>query len=136
MSDVFGIEKRREIMRAIRGKDTQPELAVRSLAHRLGFRFRLHRKDLPGKPDLVFPRLHKVIFVHGCFWHSHSCRRGRSTPTTNAKFWKAKRESNAVRDCRNLRALRRFGWKVLVVWECQIYKLGPLEKRLTTFLAK
>ncbi len=134
--DTLTAEQRSRVMSRIRGKDTQPELAVRSLAHRLGFRFRLNRKDLPGKPDLVFPRLRKVIFVHGCFWHTHSCRRGQSTPTTNAKFWKTKRQSNAVRDRSNLRALRRAGWKVLVVWECQIRKLGSLEKRLTTFLAK
>lgn len=134
--DTLSAKERSKVMSRIRGKDTQPELAVRSLAHRLGFRFRLHRKDLPGKPDLVFPRLRKVIFVHGCFWHSHSCRRGRSTPTTNAKFWKAKRESNAGRDRRNLRALRRAGWRVLVVWECQIRKLNTLEKRMAAFLAK
>ena len=134
--DTLTAEQRSRVMSRIRAKDTEPELAVRSLAHRLGFRFRLHRKDLPGKPDLVFPRLRKVIFVHGCFWHSHSCRRGQSTPTTNAKFWSTKRASNAVRDGRNLRALRRAGWRVLVVWECQVRKPQTLERRLATFLTK
>jgi DNA mismatch endonuclease (patch repair protein) len=136
MSDVFDVSKRREIMRAIRGKDTRVELAVRSLAHALGFRFRLHRKGLPGTPDLVFPRLRKVIFVHGCFWHLHSCNRGQSAPITNAEFWSAKRGSNALRDRRNILALRRLGWQVLVVWECQVRNPETLSRRLTAFLTK
>lgn len=106
-------------MAAIRGKDTKPELIVRSIAHRLGFRFRLHATDLPGKPDLVFRSRHAVVFVHGCYWHAHTCKRGRSTPATNAAFWRTKRSVNRARDRRARAALRRAGWRVLIVWECQ-----------------
>lgn len=93
-------------------------MIVRSLVHRMGFRFRLHRKDLPGKPDLVLPRLQKVIQVHGCFWHMHRCRYGKVVPKTNAEFWQAKRQGNVDRDRRNQRLLKRQGWDQLVIWEC------------------
>src|SRR5256885_6490816 len=101
-------------MRRIRNKDTSPELILRSIIHRLGYRFRLHRKDLPGKPDLVFPSRRKLIFVHGCFWHMHDCRYGRVTPATNAEVWQNKRLSNVARDVRHLKALRKDGWQVMV----------------------
>jgi DNA mismatch endonuclease (patch repair protein) len=120
-------------MRAIRSKDMQPELRVRSLVHRIGYRFRLHRRDLPGKPDLVFVGRHKIIFVHGCFWHSHGCKIAHS-PKSNVKYWKPKLERNSKRDEKNIQALRSDGWKVLVVWECQILNVTKLAKRLQTFL--
>src|SRR5438874_13798865 len=97
-------------MALIRSKDTGPEKIVRSVAHRLGYRFRLHGRSLPGSPDLIFPRYRKVIFVHGCFWHRHSCKRGRSSPSTRRAFWRAKLEGNAARDQKTLLKLRRLGW--------------------------
>jgi DNA mismatch endonuclease (patch repair protein) len=106
-------------MRAIRGKDTLPERTVRSLVHRLGYRFRLHRKDLPGKPDLVFPARRKVIFVHGCFWHSHDCKSGL-IPNSNQEFWLPKLAGNRLRDTRNIEALAEQGWKTLVIWQCEL----------------
>jgi len=121
-------------MARIRGKDTKPELIVRRLAHAAGYRYRLHRRDLPGCPDLVFPRYRKIIFVHGCFWHRHSCRKGRSTPRTRRRFWKKKFDENRERDRRNRRALRRQGWQVLVVWECQTKDPEKLLQRLHQFL--
>jgi len=122
-------------MAAIRGKDTKPELIVRSIAHRLGFRFRLHASGIPGKPDLVFRSRRAVVFVHGCYWHMHACKRGLSTPTTNAAFWHEKRDRNRVRDRRNIAALRRSGWRVLIVWECQAKNPMKLAERLSAFLA-
>ncbi len=136
MADVLTPEQRRRCMAAIKGKDTKPELVVRSMAHSLGYRFRLHRKDLPGKPDLVFPRLEKIILVHGCYWHTHNCRFGRVTPKTNAEFWRKKREGNVKRDHRNLAALRRGGWKVLIIWECQTHDKDRLARRIHSFLKK
>jgi DNA mismatch endonuclease (patch repair protein) len=121
-------------MSAIRGAHTKPEMIVRSLAHRLGYRFRLHRRDLPGKPDLVFPAQRKVIFVHGCFWHMHDCRYGSVTPATNAEFWQNKRMSNVERDARHLKSLRQDGWRVLIVWECETREPEKLERKLDKFL--
>ena len=118
MTDVHTTQQRSFNMSRIRGKDTKPEMLVRSLVHQMGYRFRLHRKDFPGKPDLVLPRHKKVIFVHGCFWHMHRCRYGRVVPKTNAEFWQNKRQGNVDRDRRNLRAMRNSGWQVLVIWEC------------------
>src|SRR6202011_1003364 len=106
-------------MRQIRSKNTTPELLLRRMLHRLGYRFRLHRRDLPGKPDLVFPSRRKVIFVHGCFWHMHNCRWGNVTPATNAEFWQTKRQANVHRDHQALQSLAAAGWKVFVVWECE-----------------
>src|SRR5690348_15456508 len=106
-------------MSRIRGKDTRPEILVRSLVHALGFRFRLHRRELPGVPDLVFASRRKVIFVNGCFWHMHRCRYGAVKPATNSEFWAEKRSANVKRDRKNLSALRRQGWSVMTVWECQ-----------------
>jgi len=109
-------------MSLIRGRDTKPELLVRSLLHRLGYRFRLHRKDLPGRPDIVLPRYQSAIFVHGCFWHLHSgCAAGR-LPTKNQEFWRAKLEGNRARDQRKEQRLRELGWTVIVLWECDIEK--------------
>jgi DNA mismatch endonuclease, patch repair protein len=107
-------------MRAVRGKNTAPELAIRRAAHGLGFRFRLHRQDLPGCPDMVFPRWKTAIFVNGCFWHGHrGCRRSK-LPTSNVEFWRAKLTANVVRDRKNYAALRNMGWHVEVVWQCDI----------------
>jgi len=118
MTDVHRCEQRSFNMSRIRGRDTKPELLVRSIVHQLGFRFRLHHRDLPGKPDLVLSRHRKIIFVHGCFWHMHRCRYGRVTPRTNAEFWQEKRQSTVARDRRNRQALRKQGWEILTVWEC------------------
>jgi DNA mismatch endonuclease (patch repair protein) len=125
-------------MARVRGKDTKPEMVVRRLVHAMGYRYRLHRKDLPGKPDLVFPRLRKIIQVHGCFWHQHpdpACRRAR-IPKTRREFWVPKLEGNARRDIENERALRELGWDVLVVWECETApsRREELARKLEEFL--
>jgi len=125
---------RSALMRRVRGRDTSPERAVRRAAHSLGYRFRLHRRDLPGTPDLVFPRLRKAIFVHGCFWHRHAGCRRTTTPKTRAAYWCEKFDQNIRRDRRNLAALRRLGWDVLVVWECETFDAPGLLARLTRFL--
>lgn len=134
MADVLTPEQRHRNMAAIKSKDTKPEMVVRKFAHSLGFRYRLHRKDLPGKPDLVFPRRRKVIFVHGCYWHTHNCKYGKVKPKTNTTFWQTKRESNVNRDKRNQRELKQLGWSVLVIWECQTKNPEILERILLTFL--
>ncbi len=134
MSDVLNDAQRRLCMSHIRGKDTKPEMVVRSIAHRMGFRFRLHVRGLPGTPDLVFPSRHKIILVHGCFWHMHHCRYGRVTPQTNRAFWERKRTGTVERDQRNSRMLREAGWDVLEVWECQTRQVDDLARRLETFL--
>lgn len=134
MADVMSPEQRSRCMSRIRSKDTKPEWMVRQTVHSLGFRYRLHRKDLPGKPDLVFPRLRKLIFVHGCFWHLHKCHLGRVKPVTNADFWEAKRNSNLHRDRRNIRLLKSHGWSVLVLWECQTKKPEWIRKIVSEFL--
>lgn len=134
MVDVHTKKQRSYNMSQIKCKNTKPEMIVRSIVHRMGYRYSLHRKDLPGKPDMVLTRHHKIIFVHGCFWHMHRCRYGRVVPKTNKKFWKSKREGNAVRDKRNLRRLCKDGWKVLIVWECQTRQFEKLAKKLEHFL--
>jgi DNA mismatch endonuclease (patch repair protein) len=120
-------------MRAIRSKDMLPELAVRSLAHKLGYRFRLHRKDLPGKPDLVFVSRRKVVFVHGCYWHSHGCRLAH-VPKSHQAYWVPKLARNRERDVEHLKALRAEGWGCLVVWECQLREMRRVRQRLSRFL--
>lgn len=129
-------EQRSRIMRAVKGADTTPELAVRRLVHGMGFRFRLHRKDLPGKPDLTFPRLRKVIFVHGCFWHGHDCARGARVPVQNRDYWTRKVARNVERDRDAQAALQRLGWKSLVVWECEIKDQDRLRRALRRFLGR
>src|SRR6267154_2436616 len=133
MVDVLTPQQRSFNMSRIRNRDTRPEMIVRSIVHRLGYRYRLHKSDLPGKPDVVLVRHRKIIDVHGCFFHMHGCRYGRVVPATNAKFWKAKRLSNVERDRRNLTALRRAGWRVMIVWECETRKLPKLSKRIEKF---
>lgn len=121
-------------MARVRSRDTKPEMTVRSLVHRLGYRYRLHRRDLPGAPDLVFPSRRKVIFVHGCFWHQHRCSAGNRRPKTRVNFWTAKLGANKVRDRRVIRKLKTMGWSVLVLWECQLRDERSLGRRLDDFL--
>lgn len=133
--DVFSSEKRSWIMRQVRGRDTKPEILVRSIVHRLGYRFRLHRKDLPGCPDIVLPRHKKVIFVHGCFWHGHpQCKRS-VRPTTNTDFWDKKLDLNIQRDERFQQELKEMGWGVLVVWQCETRDPENLIRKLERFLS-
>ena len=121
-------------MSKIRGRDTGPELVVRRTAHRMGFRFRLYRKDLPGTPDLVFPRHHLAVFVHGCFWHRHSGCRFAYSPKSRVEFWKEKFKQNVARDRRNQTALRDMGWRVLVIWGCETRNIKIVEDRLREWL--
>ena len=136
MTDVFSTSKRSEVMSRIRGKDTTPELQVRSVVHRLGYRFRLHVRDLPGSPDLVLPRLGTVIFVHGCFWHRHRGCRYATTPSTRRAFWQAKFDANVARDKRTAASLRHLGWSVITVWECQLRTPERVAARLERLLAE
>ena len=129
-------EIRRRTMQAVKSKDTGPELTVRSLVHGMGYRFRLHRKNLPGKPDLVFPRLRKVIFVHGCFWHGHDCTRGARVPVQNRVYWTKKIERNKVRDEDVQAALTAAGWEVFVLWECEIRDQEWMGRQLRKFLGR
>lgn len=121
-------------MRRIRKTDTAPEMTVRRLCHRLGYRYRLHRGDLPGTPDLVFPRLHKVIFVHGCFWHQHDCRLGRKQPSANPSYWLPKLARNVERDRQSRERLEQLGWDVLVIWECETRQPAHLPAVIAHFL--
>lgn len=134
MADVLTPQQRSYNMSRIRYRDTRPEMIVRSLVHRLGYRYRLHKSDLPGKPDVVLVRHNKIIDVYGCFFHMHNCKYGNVTPATNTKFWQAKRKSNVERDIRNQLFLKTLGWRVLIVWECETRNVERLEDRLTTFL--
>lgn len=129
MSESMSSEQRSRIMSRIRGKDTRPEIVVRRFLHANGYRFRLHRKDLPGTPDIVPSKYHTVVFVHGCFWHRHEDCHYTSTPKTNREFWEQKFEANKGRDERDIRLLEDMGWKVLVIWECEVKK-GPFQERL------
>ena len=133
MTDKLTPEKRSWNMSRIKGRDTAPELAVRKLLHAAGYRFRLHRKDLPGRPDIVLPKHKTVIFVHGCFWHSHGCK-DSGTPKTNTGFWASKLADNARRDIKNQTLLTQQGWNVQVIWECEIHKTMELLSSLKTAL--
>ncbi len=132
--DIVSSDRRSQLMSAIRGKDTKPELVVRRVAHRLGFRFRLHRRDLPGVPDLVFPRIRKIIFVHGCFWHRHRGCRFAYRPKSNKAFWQSKFAGNVVRDARALRELDALGWTTEVIWECETRDESGILNRISGFL--
>lgn len=125
--------KRSQIMRAVKCKDTAPEMVVHRLVHSLGYRYRLHRRDLPGKTDLVFGSRRKLIFVHGCFWHGHTCKRGNRQPKTNADYWKKKIQVNKERDKSTLEKLHAGGWETLVIWECET-RQETLRQRIDTFL--
>ena len=122
-------------MRCIRKKDTKPEMIVRKLVFGMGFRFRLHRRDLPGTPDIVFPSRRKAILVHGCFWHQHDCKLGRKQPRTNQKYWLPKLERNVARDEQARRDLAVLGWSTLVVWECEVRSGNLIFERIARFLA-
>lgn len=134
MTDVLTPEQRSFNMSRIKGRNTKPEMVVRSLVHGMGFRYRLHRKDLPGKPDLVFSSRMKIIFVHGCFWHMHDCPYGRVKPKTNSEFWESKRRGNVERDLKNITTLKEQGWQTLIVWECWTKDFDVLHKILNDFL--
>lgn len=125
---------RRRTMQAVRSTDTEPELAVRRIVFKLGYRYRLHRKDLPGKPDLAFIGRRKVVFVHGCFWHGHNCARGGRAPKTNAEYWCAKIARNKARDAANIAKLEADFWRVLVIWECELKDVLRLASKLDRFL--
>lgn len=122
-------------MARVRSADTGPEMIVRRLLHRLGFGYRLHRRDLPGRPDIAFIGRRKAIFVHGCFWHQHDCPRGSRRPRGNSSYWEKKLDRNVARDREALARLERLGWQSLVVWECEARELPALEDRLRSFLA-
>lgn len=136
MSDVLTAEQRRRNMSSVKGKNSRPEMLVRRHVHSLGFRFRLHRRNLPGCPDIILPRHKKIIFVHGCFWHVHKCKYGMVKPATNSEFWATKRRSNVLRDRKNLKLLTHQGWKVLVIWECETRDPKSLSTTIRRFLPK
>lgn len=134
MADVHTPEQRSFNMSRIRGRDTKPEMIVRSIVHGLGYRYRLHCRDLPGKPDLVLRKHKKIILIHGCFWHMHHCTYGMVVPKTNEEFWDNKRAGNRQRDKRISKALRKAGFQVLTVWECQTKKPEKVQRMLNRFL--
>ncbi len=135
MPDKFSSEKRSAVMARVRGRDTKPEIAVRRILHSLGYRFRLHRRDLPGNPDIVLPRHRKIIFVHGCFWHGHSGCARASRPATNVDFWNRKLDGNKQRDAQTLQKLGELGWDVLVVWQCRTKDAAALKESLRQFMS-
>ena len=132
--DNLTADQRSSTMKAIRSTDTKPELLVRRMVFSLGVRYRLHRRDLPGCPDIVMPARRKVIFVHGCFWHGHRCKRGHRVPKTNTAYWTEKIARNKNRDRLNRRVLGKSGWTVLVVWECQLVRPERVRERIVRFL--
>src|SRR5258708_3184714 len=132
--DRLSPERRSWNMGRIQGKDTRPEILVRSILHRLGFRFRLHTKDLPGRPDIVLRKFRSIVFVHGCFWHRHIGCKQCYSPKSNSAFWQAKFEGNIERDRRSTAALRAAGWRVIIVWECELKNLPKLASRLRRLL--
>lgn len=134
MVDVLTPAQRHTNMSRIRSADTKPEMVVRHLLHARGYRYRLHVRGLPGSPDLVFPRRRRIVFVNGCFWHSHSCRFGQVTPATNSEFWATKRAATVKRDQRKTEELAALGWGVMTVWECEIRRPDQLLRELERFL--
>jgi DNA mismatch endonuclease (patch repair protein) len=134
MADRLTEKQRSSLMSRIRTKHTEPELKVRSAAHGAGYRYALHRKDLPGNPDIVLPRFKSVVFVHGCFWHQHKGCRKSTLPTTRGEFWAAKLSRNVDRDTENELRLRRAGWRVLVIWECETKARQTITRKLKRFL--
>lgn len=134
MTDNLTVEQRSAQMSLIKSKDTKPELAVRRLVYSLGYRYRLHADELPGKPDIVFRPRRKAIFVHGCFWHGHECPRGQRMPKTNREYWHQKINKTILRDSENVERLQASDWQVMVVWECQLKDLGGLAEEIKGFL--
>lgn len=133
MVDVLTPEQRRLNMSRIRSKDTKPEMLIRRGLHARGLRYRLNDRTLPGRPDLVFPKYHTAVFIHGCFWHAHGCALSK-LPATRQDFWRTKLTANAVRDCKSVDALKAVGWRVLVIWECALR--GPLRQRESVVLER
>jgi len=129
--DNISASRRSWNMAQVKGKDTTPERQVRSILHSLGFRFRLHRRDLPGTPDIVLPKWKTIIFVHGCFWHRHPGCKKASIPTSNAAFWTAKFRRNKLRDKANVKRLTNLGWRVIIIWECELRQPGLVKRRLS-----
>lgn len=136
MSDVFSPDKRSAVMRRVKGRDTTPELKVRKALTRLGARYRLNRRDLPGSPDIVLPGRRLALFVHGCFWHGHDCARGARVPKANRDYWVAKVARNRARDAAAAEALAAAGWRVETIWECDLKDPAALETRLSGLLAQ
>ena len=134
MTDVYSPEKRSAVMRRVKGKDTSPELVVRKALTRLGARYRLHRKDLPGKPDIALPGRKLALFVHGCFWHGHDCARGSRVPKQNRDYWVGKVAKNVARDARSREALAALGWRVETIWECELKDRDGLAARVKAWL--
>ena len=133
MADLWTKEQRSRVMSRVKNKNTKPEVQVRSMLHRMGYRFRLHRRDLAGAPDIVLPRHRKAVFVHGCFWHNHDCPRGKR-PSTRTEFWNAKLDANIERDRANQEALEEKGWRVLTLWECEVKDPDYIQEKLRHFL--
>ena len=133
--DIWPKQKRSEVMSKIRGKNTKPEMILRSQLFNQGFRYRVHQKNLPGKPDIVLSKFRTVIFVHGCFWHGHACRYGR-LPKSKLRYWRPKIEANRLRDVSKHRQLRQRGWRLLVVWQCELRKPEAALKKMVQFLNK
>lgn len=133
MADRIDPKTRSLLMSRVKQHNTAPEIAVRTALHRRGYRFRLKTPLLPARPDILFPGRKKVVFVHGCFWHGHSCKRG-TPPASNREFWEAKLSKNKVRDARVLKELRRMGWRSIVIWECEVKNLGKAVDKLAKFL--
>lgn len=133
MTDSVSPKKRSEIMRSVGSQNTRPEVATRRLLHGLGYRFRIHRRDLPGTPDIVFPSRKKVIFVHGCFWHGHRCRYGK-LPKSRLDYWRPKINGNRKRDAKKIKLLREAGWAAAVIWQCELRTQSGLTTKLKSFL--
>ena len=134
--DKISPEKRSWLMSRIKGKDTSPEIRVRSLLHRLGFRFRIQRRDLPGKPDIVLPKYRTIIFVHGCFWHQHQGCKHSHIPQSNVSYLESKLSRNVLRDIKNKQALEQLGWKVVVIWECETKNIEKLAEEISEKIKK
>lgn len=134
--DVLTKQQRKRCMSAVRNKNTKPEMIVRRLVHSLGYRYSLHARSLPGKPDLVLTSKRKVIFINGCFWHRHSCKKGKSIPSIREDFWREKLTNNKIRDKKNQHLLKNLGWRSLIIWECQTQsaKIDRLRRRIVDFL--
>ncbi|MBN2239060.1 MAG: DNA mismatch endonuclease Vsr [Dehalococcoidales bacterium] len=135
MTDVHSPEQRSYNMSRIRSKNSKPELAVRHIVYDLGFRYRIHKNDLPGNPDLVFPHLKKVIFVNGCFWHRHNCPNGKLTPKNNADYWQDKFKKTISRDNKHSEMLATAGWDILIIWECEVKDTNQLTTKIKKFLS-
>lgn len=133
-TDNLSVEDRKRTMQRVRSQDTKPEMKVRRMVFGLGYRYRLHRADLPGKPDLVFPGRRKVIFVHGCFWHGHDCKSGRKQPKTNLTYWTKKLDRNRQRDLEHSQKLHELGWQSMIIWECELKDMDALRRRVQNFL--